>query len=200
MWGLFGVLQEGTYCAQEQWKIRQREVLTEQPKKALGRTACTLWSHLSCGRTGALLNCWFGIGFTLTGMILCLPSCSALLWPWTETVKSPKEGQSWNCTQHRYSPGPWSGSNAQPQRMGPRGLHLAGRRNLRAPAWGDGNWTSHYHLRWMQNQEGKHTLSWLHPRSGWRTSQIHCWLWLVCIVGSNTVILCSVRDPRALCK
>jgi len=36
------VLQEGTYCAQEQWKNRQREVLTEQSKKALGSTSCTV--------------------------------------------------------------------------------------------------------------------------------------------------------------
>lgn len=35
------MLREGTYCAQEQWKNRQREVLTEQSKKALGSTSCT---------------------------------------------------------------------------------------------------------------------------------------------------------------
>lgn len=107
------MLQKGTYCAQEQWKFRQREVLTKEPKKALGRTSCTLWSHLSHGRMVALLHCSFGVGFTLTARVLCLLSCSALLWPWTETVRSPLKRQGWNCTQHRHSPGRWSGSRAR---------------------------------------------------------------------------------------
>lgn len=52
------MLQEGTYCAQEQWKNRQREVLTEQSKKALGSTSCTVEPPLvwQDGRSPELLS------------------------------------------------------------------------------------------------------------------------------------------------
>lgn len=84
------------------WLNSQKKLLAGPP---------VLWSHLSHGRMDALLNCWSGLGFTLTGMLLCLPSCSAVLWPWTKTVKSPEEGLVWSCTQNRYSPWQWLGSN-----------------------------------------------------------------------------------------
>lgn len=127
------------------WLNSQKKLLAGPP---------VLWSHLSRGRMDALLNCWSGLGFTLTGVLLCLPSCSAVLWLWTKTVKSPEEGPVWSRTQLL--------GNGWVQmitiREWGKGYTSPNTRHLRPTGLGDGDQTSHYHLKWMQTQEGKCTL------------------------------------------
>lgn len=68
-----------------------------------------------CGATSRMAG---GMPFLAAGLELdsCLSMYDvylhALLWPWTENVKSPTEGQGWNCTQHRY-PSSWAFARLQ---------------------------------------------------------------------------------------